>query len=148
MVLSLLPSFLFEKEGRRDRKTGGGTAKGTAVLLRSSTQNNRRFFAMVKPDKQDFDAIEKKYGPLPANASERQHAERYREAQAHQIIRENRGTIVRTLVKDAEEPEAAITTVALAVIERAEGNIGLARARWDHAFEEAERINHNQEPKD
>ena len=59
---------------------------------------------MVKPDKQDFDAIEKKYGPLPANASERQHAERYREAQAHQIIRENRGTIVRTLVKDAEEP--------------------------------------------
>ena len=103
---------------------------------------------MAKPDKQDFDAIEKKYGPLPANASERQHAERYLEAQAHQIIRENRGPIVRTLVRDAEEPEAAITIVALAVIERAEGNIGLARARWDHAFEEAERISHNQEPRD
>jgi hypothetical protein len=144
MVLFLLPSSSRRKEG----ETGGGTAKGTAVLLCSSTQNNRRFFAMVKPDKQDFDAIEKKYGPLPANASERQHAERYLEAQAHQIIRENRGPIVRTLVKDAEEPEAAITIVALAVIERAEGNIGLARARWDHAFEEAERINHNQEPKD
>jgi hypothetical protein len=65
--LSFLPSSSRRKEG----ETGGGTAKGTAVLLRSSTQNNRRFFAMVKPDKQDFDAIEKKYGPLPANASER-----------------------------------------------------------------------------
>jgi hypothetical protein len=46
---------------------------------------------MAKPDKQDFDAIEKKYGPLPANASERQHAERYREAQHIKLSEKTEG---------------------------------------------------------
>ena len=34
--------------------------------------------------------------------------------------------------------------VAFALIERAEGNIELARGWWNETFEEAERIEHNQ----
>jgi hypothetical protein len=40
---------------------------------------------MVKPDKQDFDAIEKKYGPLPANAQKHK-----REKQQEQALRHAR----------------------------------------------------------
>ena len=43
----------------------------------------------VKPDKQDFAAVEKEHGPLPSNASEAEHAERYRLAQAAKLIREH-----------------------------------------------------------
>jgi hypothetical protein len=43
----------------------------------------------VKPDKQDFAAVEKERGPLPSNASEAEHAERYRLAQAAKLIREH-----------------------------------------------------------
>ena len=42
----------------------------------------------VKPDKQDFDAVEREYGPLPPTASEAARAERYRLAQAAKIIRQ------------------------------------------------------------
>jgi len=42
----------------------------------------------VKPDKQDFDAVEKEHGPLPPTASETARAERYRLAQAAKIIRQ------------------------------------------------------------
>lgn len=41
----------------------------------------------VKPDKRDFDAVEREYGPLPATATEAAHAERYQLAQAAKIIR-------------------------------------------------------------
>jgi hypothetical protein len=42
----------------------------------------------VKPDKQDFDAVEKEHGPLPPTASEAARAERYRLAQAAKITRQ------------------------------------------------------------
>jgi hypothetical protein len=42
----------------------------------------------LKPDKQDFDAVEREYGPLPPTASEAARAERYRLAQTAKIIRQ------------------------------------------------------------
>jgi hypothetical protein len=42
----------------------------------------------VKPDKQDFDAVESEYGPLPPTASKAARAERYRLAQAAKVIRQ------------------------------------------------------------
>jgi hypothetical protein len=42
----------------------------------------------VKPDKRDFDAVEREHGPLPPTASEAAHAERYRLAQAAKIMRQ------------------------------------------------------------
>ena len=47
---------------------------------------------MTKPDQKDFDAIEKEYGALPANATGEQMAERYRLAIAAKIIREYGGS--------------------------------------------------------
>jgi hypothetical protein len=41
----------------------------------------------IKPDQQDFDAVEKEYGPLPPNASQAALDERYRLAQAAKVIR-------------------------------------------------------------
>jgi hypothetical protein len=43
---------------------------------------------VIKPDQQDFDAVEKGYGPLPQNASQAALAERYRLAQAAKVIRQ------------------------------------------------------------
>jgi hypothetical protein len=43
---------------------------------------------MIKPDREDYARIEKEYGPLPANATDGETAERYRLAQAAKIIRE------------------------------------------------------------
>ena len=40
----------------------------------------------IKPDQQDFDAVENEYGPLPPNASQSALAERYRLAQAAKVI--------------------------------------------------------------
>ena len=42
----------------------------------------------IKPDQQDFDAVEKEYGPLPPNASQAALAERYRLAQAAKVVRQ------------------------------------------------------------
>jgi hypothetical protein len=42
----------------------------------------------IKPDQQDFDAVENEYGLLPPNASQSALAERYRLAQAAKIIRQ------------------------------------------------------------
>jgi hypothetical protein len=42
----------------------------------------------IKPDQQDFDAVEKEYGPLPRSASRAALAERYRLAQAAKIVRQ------------------------------------------------------------
>jgi hypothetical protein len=42
----------------------------------------------IKPDRQDFDAVEKEYGPLPPNASQATLDERYRLAQAAKVIRQ------------------------------------------------------------
>jgi hypothetical protein len=42
----------------------------------------------VKPDKQDFDAVEREYGPLPPTAGKAARAERYRLAQAAKVIRQ------------------------------------------------------------
>jgi hypothetical protein len=42
----------------------------------------------IKPDQQDYDAVEKEYGPLPPTASQAALAERYRLAQAAKVIRQ------------------------------------------------------------
>jgi hypothetical protein len=42
----------------------------------------------IKPEQQDFDAVEKEYGPLPPNPSRGALAERYRLAQAAKVIRQ------------------------------------------------------------
>jgi hypothetical protein len=42
----------------------------------------------IRPDQQDFDAVENGYGPTPPNASQSALAERYRLAQAAKIIRQ------------------------------------------------------------
>ena len=42
----------------------------------------------VKPDKRDFAAVEREYGPLPATAGNAARAERYRLAQSAKIIRQ------------------------------------------------------------
>jgi hypothetical protein len=42
----------------------------------------------IKPDKQDFDAVEREHGPLPPSASEAARAERYRLAQVAKITRQ------------------------------------------------------------
>jgi hypothetical protein len=42
----------------------------------------------IKPDQQDFDSVEKEYGPLPPTASQAMLAERYRLAQAAKVIRQ------------------------------------------------------------
>ncbi len=50
--------------------------------------SNRGLNVPVKPDKQDFDAVEKENGPLAPTASEAARAERYRLAQVNKIIRQ------------------------------------------------------------
>jgi hypothetical protein len=42
----------------------------------------------IKPDQEDFDAVEKEYGPLSPNATQAALAERYRLAQAAKVIRQ------------------------------------------------------------
>jgi hypothetical protein len=42
----------------------------------------------IKPDQQDFEAVEKEYGPLPPSASQAALNERYRLAQAAKVIRQ------------------------------------------------------------
>ena len=42
----------------------------------------------IKPDQQDFDAVEKEYGPLSPTANQAALAERYRLAQAAKVIRQ------------------------------------------------------------
>jgi hypothetical protein len=42
----------------------------------------------IKPEQQDFDAVEKEYGPLPPNPGRVALAERYRLAQAAKVIRQ------------------------------------------------------------
>jgi hypothetical protein len=42
----------------------------------------------VKPDKQDFEAVEREHGPLSPTASEAARAERYRLAQTAKILRQ------------------------------------------------------------
>jgi hypothetical protein len=44
--------------------------------------------AMVKPDQQDLDAVEKECGRLPSNATVEQTADHYRLAQAIKLLRE------------------------------------------------------------
>jgi hypothetical protein len=41
----------------------------------------------IKPDPQDFERIEREHGPLPANASDAELADRYRDAQSANLIR-------------------------------------------------------------
>ena len=43
--------------------------------------------ASIQPEPQDFETVEKEFGPLPLDASEQGAAHRYRLAQATKIIR-------------------------------------------------------------
>ena len=42
----------------------------------------------IKPNQQDFDEVEKEYGPLPPNAGQAALDEHYRLAQAAKVIRQ------------------------------------------------------------
>jgi hypothetical protein len=52
------------------------------------TRDTKSKIGAIKPDQQDFDAVEKEYGPLPPTASRAAVAERYRLAQAAKVIRQ------------------------------------------------------------
>jgi hypothetical protein len=52
------------------------------------TRTTKSKIEAIKPDQQDFDAVEKEHGPLPVTASEAVIAERYRLAQAAKVIRQ------------------------------------------------------------
>ena len=43
--------------------------------------------ASIQPEPQDFEAVEREFGPLPFDASEQEAAHRYRLAQATKILR-------------------------------------------------------------
>jgi hypothetical protein len=55
--------------------------------LDAMTRPTQSKIVAIKPDQQDFDAVEKEYGALPANASQAALDERYRLAQAAKAIR-------------------------------------------------------------
>jgi hypothetical protein len=52
------------------------------------TRHTKSKIGAIKPDQQDFDAVEKEYGPLPQTPSNAALAERYRLAQAAKVIRQ------------------------------------------------------------
>jgi hypothetical protein len=52
------------------------------------TRDIKSKIGAIKPDQQDFDAVEKEYGPLPPTASRAAVAERYGLAQAAKVIRQ------------------------------------------------------------
>ena len=56
--------------------------------LDAMTRSTKSKIESIKPDQQDFNAVEKEYGPLPPNASQAALAERYRLAQAAKVIRQ------------------------------------------------------------
>jgi len=56
--------------------------------LDAMTRPTKSKIEAVKPDQQDFNAVEREYGPLPPSASEAARAERYRLAQAAKITRQ------------------------------------------------------------
>ncbi len=43
---------------------------------------------MIEPEQKDYERIEKEHGPLPANATDKEAAHRFRLAQAAKLIRE------------------------------------------------------------
>jgi hypothetical protein len=45
----------------------------------------------IKPDLEDYEAMECEYGRLPRNATDREVAERHQLAQSHKLIRLYRG---------------------------------------------------------
>jgi hypothetical protein len=62
--------------------------RGSAGELDAMTRPTKSKIEAVKPDQQDFDAVEREYGPLPPSASEAARAERYWLAQAAKITRQ------------------------------------------------------------
>jgi hypothetical protein len=56
--------------------------------MSSTVRDARLKTGFIKPDQQDFDAVEKEYGPLPPTASRAALTERYRLAQAAKVIRQ------------------------------------------------------------
>jgi hypothetical protein len=56
--------------------------------LDAMTRPTKSKIEAIKPDQQDFDTVEREYGPLPPNASQAELAERYRLAQAAKVIRQ------------------------------------------------------------
>jgi hypothetical protein len=56
--------------------------------MEAMSKPNKSKIGAIKPDKRDFDAVEKQYGPLPPSASQAVIAERYRLAQAAKVIRQ------------------------------------------------------------
>jgi hypothetical protein len=53
-------------------------------MKRKPTKSNPQ---EINPDPEDYAAVRREYGPLPANASDAECGKRYRTAQAHKLIR-------------------------------------------------------------
>ena len=56
--------------------------------LDAMTRPTKSKMEAIKPEQQDFDAVEKEYGPLTPTASPAALAERYQLAQAAKVIRQ------------------------------------------------------------
>jgi hypothetical protein len=67
-----------------------GAASRHPVLStnRAMTMRRKTKIEAIKPDQQDFDAVEKEHGALRPNARKAARAERYRLAQAAKIVRQ------------------------------------------------------------
>jgi hypothetical protein len=58
----------------------------------------------IKPDPQDYQAIERKYGPLPKGASDKEAAKHYQLAQANKLIRlYEQGKLPLELMRELDE---------------------------------------------
>ena len=70
--------------------------------LDAVTRPTKSKIEAIKPDQQDFDAVEKEYGPLPPSASQAALDERYRLAQAAKVIRQLEQVAISGKTKESE----------------------------------------------
>src|SRR5262249_1685965 len=78
----------------------GSRRLGLSKELDAMTRHTKSKIEAIKPDQQDFDAVEKEYGPLPPTASQVALAERYRRAQAAKVIRQLEQVVISGKTKN------------------------------------------------
>ena len=77
----------------------------TVERLDAMTRSSKSQIGAIKPDRQDFDAVEKEYGPLPPTASQAALAERYRLAQAAKVIRQLEQVVISGKTKNRKSKQ-------------------------------------------
>jgi hypothetical protein len=73
--------------------------------LDAMTRHTKGKIGTIKPDQQDFDAVEKEYGPLPPDASRAALAERHRLAQAAKVIRQLEQVVLNGKTKNRKSKQ-------------------------------------------